>query len=320
MVLLRLFRLALKLETSGDHATIPARSATHAEAQRRLWRGDEGPLALFRRIDADSDGYLSTKELSELLVELVAAPSGAASALQPAPAAAAAPAAADAAEAESSVPGAPESEVAFGGAVEVRASSARDEVETLVSELDTTGSGRLNAVEFIRGFPGLAIRAAMRSLAETSPVRCQNFVFAHLMPMRKALSLCADGGTVTREQFDASLDELVAAVKAADAAAEAEAEADAAAAAAKKQVRVIGDDGRTQSHGEVKKPAPKAVPKAGVPVIAPPKEFAIPPPPSAELLHELAQQVPVNGSGALQYEAFFDALHVVDCDRLSQVV
>ena len=160
----------------------------------------------------------------------------------------------------------------------------------------------------------------MRSLAETSPVRCQNFVFAHLMPMRKALSLCADGGTVTREQFDASLDELVAAVKAADAAAEAEAEADAAAAAAKKQVRVIGDDGRTQSHGEVKKPAPKAVPKAGVPVIAPPKEFAIPPPPSAELLHELAQQVPVNGSGALQYEAFFDALHVVDCDRLSQVV
>ena len=39
-----------------------------------------------------------------------------------------------------------------------------------------------------------------------------------------------------------------------------------------------------------------------------------------ELLHELAQQVPVNGSGALQYEAFFDALHVVDCDRLSQVV
>ena len=85
-------------------------------------------------------------------------------------------------------------------------------------------------------------------------------------------------------------------------------------------MRVIGDDGRTQSHGEVKKPAPKAVPKAGVPVIAPPKEFAIPPPPSAELLHELAQQVPVNGSGALQYETFFDALHVVDCDRLSQVV
>jgi len=39
-----------------------------------------------------------------------------------------------------------------------------------------------------------------------------------------------------------------------------------------------------------------------------------------QLLHELAQQVPVNGSGALQYEAFFDALHVVDCDRLSQVV
>ena len=153
VVLLRLFRLALKLETSGDHATIPARSATHAEAQRRLWRGDEGPLALFRRIDADSDGYLSTKELSELLVELVAAPSGAASALQPAPAAAAAPADADAAQAESSVPGAPESEVAFGGAVEVRVESD-DEVETLVSELDTTGSGRLNAVEFIRGFPG----------------------------------------------------------------------------------------------------------------------------------------------------------------------
>ena len=42
--------------------------------------------------------------------------------------------------------------------------------------------------------------------------------------------------------------------------------------------------------------------------------------PQTELLHELAQQVPVNGSGALQYEAFFDALHVVDCDRLSQVV
>ena len=82
-------------------------------------------------------------------------------------------------------------------------------------------------------------------------------------------------------------------------------------------MRVIGD-GRTQSHGEVKKPAPKAVP-GGRPRRAA-QRVCDPPPPSAELLHELAQQVPVNGSGALQYEAFFDALHVVDCDRLSQVV
>ena len=66
--------------------------------------------------------------------------------------------------------------------------------------------------------------------------------------------------------------------------------------------------------------AVEGAPRRSTPAFAPPKEFAIPPPPSAELLHELAQQVPVNGSGALQYEAFFDALHVVDCDRLSQVV